>query len=246
MEARTGHTNNRHGCNNWKIVAIFNVEAMFAYHHINAYEEDGNIVMDLAAFPNGDHIHTFDTDLLRKNQPNAHPCSNIKRVTLQLQNCLGKDGCSLVKTAIIKPNTCLDLVAINPAFYQKKHRYVYGVAQHSPGDMYNVLVKVDTEGVQSVRRWGQDDYYPGEPQYVARPGAISEDDGVILSIVLSGADAQSFLLVLDAETFVELAKVWLPDRTTYLSHGLFIPSSCAGELPNQQSVSSIFEHPICQ
>eukprot|EP00966_Prymnesium_polylepis_P229745 5315777-Prymnesium_polylepis.2 len=46
--------------------------------------------------------------------------------------------------------------------------------------------------------WQQPSPYPSEPVFVARPGGIDEDDGVVLSAVLDGPKAQSCLLLLDA------------------------------------------------
>ncbi|WP_199336987.1 carotenoid oxygenase family protein [Oscillatoria sp. FACHB-1407] len=52
--------------------------------------------------------------------------------------------------------------------------------------------------------------YPGEPVFVAAPNATSEDEGVVLSVVLDTQTENSFLLVLDAQSWNELARVQLP------------------------------------
>lgn len=51
-----------------------------------------------------------------------------------------------------------------------------------------------------------------------------EDDGVVLSIV-AGADGRSFLLVLDAGSFEETARAYLPHGIPYGFHGSFVPAS---------------------
>lgn len=38
--------------------------------------------------------------------------------------------------------------------------------------------------------WRREGHYPGEPIFLARPGASDEDDGVLLSVVLEGAAAR--------------------------------------------------------
>ncbi len=48
-----------------------------------------------------------------------------------------------------------------------------------------------------------------------------EDDGVVLSVV-TGADGKSFLLVLDASSFQELARAHLPHGIPYGFHGTFV------------------------
>lgn len=60
-------------------------------------------------------------------------------------------------------------------------------------------------------KWYESDsLYPGECMFIPRPGAVDEDDGVIVSIVLSAReDVSHFLLVLDARTFKEIARAHL-------------------------------------
>jgi beta,beta-carotene 9',10'-dioxygenase len=202
-----------------QILQTFRLDAMFAYHHINAYEEKDNIVVDLAAYNDSSHLSTFDLNILRTNPTDYFPCSQITRVSLFLSTFSDIQP----TTTVISPMTCLDLTSVNPIYVQQPYKFVYGVAQYSRGDMWNTLVKINTQ-LEQENKWAEEDCYPGEPQFVPRPSATSEDDGVVLSIVLSGIKAQSFLLVLDGKTFKEIARIWLPDRTTYLSHGLFVPS----------------------
>lgn len=62
-------------------------------------------------------------------------------------------------------------------------------------------------------------YYPGEPIFVASPEAREEDDGVILSVVLDAAAGSSFLLVLDATSFEEVARARVPHHIPFGFHG---------------------------
>jgi beta,beta-carotene 9',10'-dioxygenase len=54
---------------------------------------------------------------------------------------------------------------------------------------------------------------------VATPGAADEDDGVILSVVLDANKAASFLLILDASTFRELARAEVSHHIPFGFHG---------------------------
>jgi carlactone synthase/all-trans-10'-apo-beta-carotenal 13,14-cleaving dioxygenase len=58
--------------------------------------------------------------------------------------------------------------------------------------------------------------------FVARPGASSEDDGVVLA---PGVDAAggTFALVMDAASWTELARVHLPFSTPNRFHGIWVP-----------------------
>jgi carotenoid cleavage dioxygenase-like enzyme len=56
---------------------------------------------------------------------------------------------------------------------------------------------------------------------VPHPNASKEDEGVILSVALDTAQHKSALVVLDAETFKELARVPLPHHIPFGFHGNF-------------------------
>ena len=56
------------------------------------------------------------------------------------------------------------------------------------------------------------------------PGAEAEDAGVVLSVVLDAAAGRSFLLVLDAATFEELARAEAPHHIPFGFHGQFLRS----------------------
>jgi carotenoid cleavage dioxygenase-like enzyme len=57
--------------------------------------------------------------------------------------------------------------------------------------------------------------------FVGRPGRTAEDDGVVLSVVLDAGRGVSFLLVLDAGTFTEVARAELPHPVLLGYHGQF-------------------------
>jgi carotenoid cleavage dioxygenase-like enzyme len=56
---------------------------------------------------------------------------------------------------------------------------------------------------------------------VAAPDAEGEDTGVLLSVVLDGDRGSSFLLVLDATTFIELARAQAPHAVPFGFHGQY-------------------------
>ena len=61
--------------------------------------------------------------------------------------------------------------------------------------------------------------FPTEPDFLPAPGATSEDDGVLVSNVLSGDLNTSYLLVLNATTMEPLARALAPHYLPYVSHG---------------------------
>jgi beta,beta-carotene 9',10'-dioxygenase len=57
---------------------------------------------------------------------------------------------------------------------------------------------------------------------VRRPGDEAEDGGVMLSVVLDAAAGRSFLLVLDARSFEELARAEAPHHIPFGFHGQYL------------------------
>ena len=72
------------------------------------------------------------------------------------------------------------------------------------------------------REWSSAGCYPGEPIFVREPGTEAEDAGVILSVVLDSRSGRSFLLVLDAGSFEELARAEAPHHIPFGFHGEYL------------------------
>ncbi|RIB11400.1 carotenoid oxygenase [Gigaspora rosea] len=64
---------------------------------------------------------------------------------------------------------------------------------------------------------------PSEPIFVPALNAVEEDDGIITRIVLDGTKNTSFLLILDAKSFKEIARAEMKLGTVvpYGFHGLW-------------------------
>ena len=61
----------------------------------------------------------------------------------------------------------------------------------------------------------------GEPIFVENPDCHSVDDGVLLSVVFDSANQCSFLLVLDAMSFTDIARYKVPHVVPAGIHGSF-------------------------
>ena len=125
-------------------------------------------------------------------------------------------------TAVYSPSTwpvqSFDLIAVNKDYYGHKYRYAWGTGDHGEGVWWNNLVKVDMETGETLE-WYKRDHFPSEPNFIARPGATEEDDGVLLSTVLGGDRNSSYLLILNASTMQPIAEADAPHFLPYMSHG---------------------------
>src|SRR5262249_21999300 len=94
------------------------------------------------------------------------------------------------------------------------YRYAYGVGQGETRGFLDSLVKLDLER-GTASKWREEGCYPVEPVFVEAPGTSNEDECVILSVVLDGRAATSYLLVLDASTFAERARAEAPHHIPF-------------------------------
>lgn len=200
------------------VAGRFQTEAFFSFHHVNAFERDGEIVVDLVAYPD---TGVMDGLLInRLEHPEAYPAyrpCELRRYRLSPDQ-------KTVRSERIGA-TGIELPTIN---YARSNMQDYGVAYGAPSNaahpgVPDSLVRVDVR-TGTVRTWSEPQCYPGEPIFAATPDARSEDDGVVLSVVLNAARGNSFLLALDARSFTEMGRAEVPHHIPFGFHGEYFPS----------------------
>jgi beta,beta-carotene 9',10'-dioxygenase len=187
----------------------YETDAFFCFHHVNAFDRDGELVVDLVAYEDASII---DSLYLGERGPRgAIPPTELRRYTIDLEGG-GVRREQLAEGTVELPR--IDYGRRNTRDY----RYAYFAG--ADGGWLDRLVKVDVaDGSQAV--WSEPGCYPGEPVFVRRPGADAEDAGVVLSVVLDASAGRSFLLLLDAGSFEELARAEAPHHIPFGFHGQF-------------------------
>lgn len=191
----------------------FETEPWFAFHHINAYEEDdGTVVADVSVFPDSGIVEDLYLERLRAGKPVAQP--EVRRFRVDPES--GVTSERLVDQGF-------DLPRINYGrCSERPYRYAWGVGTGGSGWL-DKIVKGDVVEGTSLS-WAEENCFPGEPVFVARPGdGTEEDDGVLLSVVLDASGGRSFLLVLDAGDLSEVARAEAPHHIPFGFHGQFTP-----------------------
>jgi beta,beta-carotene 9',10'-dioxygenase len=191
----------------------FQADACFAFHHVNAYEDGGEVVVDMCVFEDAGVIEDLYLERLREGKPVAAP--ELTRFRL------GVADRSVSRERLADGE--IELPRINYGrCNERPYRYVWGNANGDSGWLQRI-VKIDTHDGATLS-WDAAGCYPGEPVFVARPQAEREDDGVLLSVVLDAAAESSFLLVLDAADLSELARASVPHHIPFGFHGQFARS----------------------
>lgn len=196
-----------------EVVKTVRAEPFFAFHHVNAFEQDGQLCVDIVAFPDASVIDDLYLNKLRAGAP-VMTAGKLTRFTINLSGDEAVTSRSLADASVELPRFNYRDNAGLP------YRYVYAAGNTPGATFFDQLNRIDLETGETAP-WFEANCYPGEPVFVPRPGAQEEDDGVILSVVLDAGAGHSFLLVLDAANFTELARSSVPHPIPFGFHGNF-------------------------
>lgn len=201
---------------NTKNVTKINTKAFFSVHHVNAFEENGQIIVDIVTFESSKVIKKMTGLASRLGLKEYDPevFSKLTRFKIDMVNKIIEDKL-LTKDLIAFP-------AINKNFRMKPYNFVYGISILFKDyyDDLNQLIKISIND-SIAKFWHEDGCYPYQPIFVANPSVSDEDDGVVMSVVLDGKKNSSFLLILDAKSFNEVARIELPHIVPFGLHGNF-------------------------
>lgn len=194
------------------VVADMSTAATFGFHHINAFEVDDQVVMDLVTFDGPEVIEQLYLDRLQTDVPRLD--GELRRLTLAITDSNDED---LKDTTLVSG---LTLPTFDRRQTTQQHRYVYG--QGRPTTEKHRLVAIDVQS-DNVNQFAESDVYFGEPVVVGHP-AGDTGEGVVLSVGLDTARGESFLTVLETPTLTELARATLPTVLPFDFHGRFFRS----------------------
>ena len=142
-------------------------DTFFFFHTINAFEQDGKIIVDLCAYKDNSII-----DMLYLKNIDAHMFQDSQKshyVRMEIDPNL--------KTSKVfhKKDVIIELPALDLALSGQPYRYVYGI--HSSQECHDIsegLIKYDTIDTTTTI-WKEDSLIPAEPVFIRNPHAIKED-----------------------------------------------------------------------
>ncbi|EDO46083.1 predicted protein [Nematostella vectensis] len=214
-----------------KELAVFTTDPMFVFHHINAFEKNGEIILDVVAYPDGDIMNGLliqdMRDFCNKKGRTEHqiPAGQFRRYHLPNPAERGRSTSSEEPHHIFNFEVLYDKMELPRINYEhcntKEYTYVYGLTNTSSSLLYDEIVKINTFS-KEVKTWRFPNHFPSEPVFVPKPGGVREDEGVVLSMVIDTANGNTYLLVLDAQTFDELGRATVPEIGASTIHGRFV------------------------
>jgi beta,beta-carotene 9',10'-dioxygenase len=190
-------------------------QSFFAFHHVNGFEQGDDVIVDIVAYPDAGVIDQLYLDRVRSAAP-------LTLTGKLIRFRIGPKGDTRDETlsAALMEFPRMDYTRRAG----RRYRYVYAAGNEVPGNFWDKLVKLNLDcGANAA--WYEASCYPGEPVFVPAPSAANEDDGAILSVVLDARKDASFLLILDAATFQELARAELPHHVPFGFHGNYFAAT---------------------
>ncbi|MDT5313331.1 MAG: carotenoid cleavage oxygenase [Mycobacterium sp.] len=199
-------------------VRWFDVEPCYVFHPLNAYTEDRDgtevLVLDVVR-----HGRMFEHD--RRGPGEGHPTLDRWEIDLSTGAVRQEQ----------RDGRQQEFPRINETLTGARHRYGYTVGIDggfaSAGDMRTGVFKHDYDLGSAVAAPLDDELWVGEMSFVANPGALAEDDGVLMGYGYHRGRDEGQLLILDAASLETIATVHVPQRIPMGFHGNWAPA--AGE-----------------
>lgn len=188
-------------------VRWFDIEPCYVFHPMNAYDEDGVIVLDVVR---------YDTMF---EQGHRGPAGRAALDRWEVDLSAGKVRQSRLDD---RPQ---EFPRVDERLVGLRHRYGYVPAAGPDLESGASLYKHDLQtGNTAERAFGKGKEL-GE--FVFEPSApdAGEDDGVLMGLVYDAPADRSELAILDAGTLETVASVALPHRVPTGFHGNWIPSN---------------------
>lgn len=190
----------------------FDVDPAFVFHVMNSYEQDDEILLDVAR---------YERMWVKDSSDFNHP-ARLSRYSLNM-----KSGAVSLQT--IAPQR-IEFPQINRNKWGRPYRYGYSLEIDIAGNGSNRyetargIYKLDLLSGDAQHLSVDEGLIPGEPFFVpSGDGQGNEDDGYLLSYVYSSATHSSSLWILDAHDISKvLAKIELVVRVPQGFHGLWL------------------------
>jgi carotenoid cleavage dioxygenase-like enzyme len=194
------------------------IEPCYVFHGINAWEDGGDVVLDVCRHPS-----MFDASATQLGGEGGE----VRRWRVATQ--AGALACS---EEVLEGERQLELPTIDRRHTGRPARHSWLVETAADPDVVEFTGVVRRDAVTgALDTWAPGDGRgPGEVTFVPDDGASAEGEGWALTLVTDPSGSASELVVLDATDLAAgpVATVHLPDRVPFGFHGTWVPSAGEG------------------
>ncbi len=196
-----------------KEVKVFSVQSGFVFHHANAFEREGKVIIDSVAYASLPQVQP-DSDYKEVDFEVLDP-GQLWRFTLNLAD-------NTVENKLLE-SRCCEFPFVNPAKVGREYRYLFLGAAHNPtgNAPLQAILKLDLQtGTRQLYSFAPKGYV-SEPIFVPKPDAAAEDAGWLMILVYNATRHRSYLAILDGEDVEKgpLACLHLKHHIPYGLHG---------------------------
>ena len=224
-------------------------KSFFFLHTINAYEDQGHVVVDICSYNNPSMMDCMFLEKLQSAQSNADYAALFrgrpKRYVLPLSPVLGDTQNQVLldytvacahnispRCVSIQPGLLCDAGCETPTIHYakyngRKYQYFYAITSDVDGDNAGKVMKINTM-TSKVVAWQEENTYCSEPVFVPSPDSTAEDEGVVICSIIWGKPHVNMagIVFLNARDMALIARVQfkLQGPVPKPLHGCFLPS----------------------
>ncbi|WP_030451173.1 carotenoid oxygenase family protein [Herbidospora cretacea] len=196
----------------------FEAKPCYIYHVVNAWEEGGEIVMDVCrvarpAPSGGGSVLARMISYLKLD-------ARMYRYRFDLTTGTTSED-------YVDGDHNTEFPSIDLRLTGRKSRYAYNVSvKQAPTNLFDGLVKYDNlTGAKQTYHYGEH-RYGSEAPFAPRDGSTGEDDGYLVTFVTDERDDRSEVQILDASDITKgpVARVLLPQRVPLGFHATWVRS----------------------
>jgi len=190
------------------------MDARWSFHMVNAWDENGSIMVDICASNASQFAPKLDGSMATAAE-GVLPA--LRRWKIDVS---GKTN--TVTEEILDDMPC-EFPRTDDRYMTRPNRHAYAVGGQNTQLVFNRLLHYDTH-TGSRKMWGEDRYLLGEPILAPRSDTAEEGDGYLLTLAYDQATALNEMMIFDA-TDIEagpVAKAKLPLRIPAGFHGSWV------------------------
>ncbi len=188
----------------------------FVFHHLNAHENDNNIILESIFYNSFPSINPNED--FRKVDFKKYPEGILKRCELNiLEGSFNITNLS---------DQCCEFPMVNPNFQGLNARYSWmaSTIQKNGNAPLQAIKKMDFVNNQELYWQASSREFVSEPLMVPRQSSLAEDQGWILILIWNGARNASDLIILNSNDLSLQAKLELPIGIPHGLHGSWAPT----------------------
>jgi all-trans-8'-apo-beta-carotenal 15,15'-oxygenase len=199
-------------------IQTLETDSCFVFHHANAREEGRSLIIDSICYAN---FPTIEPDMkFREVDFKSLPEGQLWRFHVDLDR-------ETVQKEVITSHCC-EFPTLNPQHLGRPYRFIVLGAAHEPNGNAPLqsLMKLDLQTGTKTSWSAAPKGFVGEPLFIAKPQADTEDEGWIVSLVYDAEHHRTDIVILDAQAFEKgpVARLHLTHHVPYGLHGCFVPN----------------------